>query len=499
MTVSLTTRKTPEVVRTRDDFYWTPNPGAQQFAFNTDADEVLFHGGRGSGKSDWLWGCGVLKRVAMYGKNVNIIMFRHSSKALEDLICKGKQLLELTGLADYVGGNVREFRFRGALKGATVKMRMINHISDLDAIKGHEYDCMCFDEIVDLRIPFFTVKDKVKGSLRNKYGIPSQMLYTANPGGFNHFAIKTYFIDPCKEGYKLLRNQHGKTRVHIPSTLKDNPVLLDNNPDYLTELQSIRDPQLRAAWLEGSWDVTIGAALQDLWDERVHVIKPLNPADIPAGCPIARAMDWGMSSPFGALWYFVSNGESIKGKCYPPGAVIFFKEFYGWRPGTRPNQGLKLTPFEVARDMRRIENDHGIHERVLPGPADNQIFGGQLTGTPIYQDFQKVGLAFNYADKSPGSNASGLAQIRNRLHGMDGTPMMYFTEDCRSSVRTLPALILDEIKRDELAKNQEDHLYDAIKYVCLANVGTPETSQQIYSRQSSERDTVRSLSRFRGV
>ena len=359
-------------------------------------------------------------------------------------------------------------------------------------------NCVCVDEVVDLRVPFHTFKNKILGSLRNKFGIPSRMLYTCNPGGFNHFAVRSYFIDPCPEGYKLIKNQHGKTRVHIPSTLKDNPVLLNNNPDYLTHLQSIRDPQLREAWLNGSWDVTIGSAFQDVWNHNSHVVGSIHEGDVPMGCPLYRAMDWGMSSPFSVMWYFISNGENIKGVAFPPGAMVFIREYYGWRPGSRHNKGLKLTPYEVARECKRIELDNGFHDRVQPGPADNQVFGGQLTGTPIYSDFQRFGITFNYADKSPGSNAMGVTQIRNRLTGVDNTPMLYFTEDCHNSIRTLKALILDEQRRDELAKNQEDHCFDVIKYACLANLGMIETADELYRRRMDNDNAVGDLARFRG-
>ena len=460
------------------------------------AEGILHHN---SGKSDWLWGAGVLKQIAMHGRRCHIIMFRHSSKALEDLIYKGHQIIVNTGLAKYVGGNVREFRFVGDLEGVICRMRMVDHIQDLESVKGHEYSCCCVDEIVDLRVPFHTFKDKMKGSMRNKFGIPSRFFFTANPGGYNHHAVKDYFVSPAKDGYKIIKNQYGKTRCFIPSTLKDNPVLLDNNPDYLTELQSIRDPNLREAWLNGSWDVTIGAAFQDLWMKNVHMVEPIHEGDIPEGCPIYRAMDWGMSSPFSVLWYFVSNGENIKGKAFPVGSVVFFREYYGWKKGSRPNKGLKLTPYEVSKQCKRIELDNGAHDRILPGPADNQIFGGQLTGTPIYDDFKKFGVFFKYADKSPGSNATGVAQIRNRLAGIDGTPMIYLTENCEHSIRTLPALILDEVKRDELAKNQEDHCFDVIKYVCLDNTGDVETTAQLYDRRRQESGIVSGLDRFRGA
>ena len=76
----------------------------------------------------------------------------------------------------------------------------------------------------------------------------------------------------------------------------------------------------------------------------------------------------------------------------------------------------------------------------------------------------------------------GWDQVRMRLIGDDGRPMMYFFSTCRDSIRTLPALQHDADKPEDVDTEQEDHAPDEIRYACMSRP---------YMRQSPQRPDVK--------
>ena len=49
----------------------------------------------------------------------------------------------------------------------------------------------------------------------------------------------------------------------IFGSYKENRYL---SPEYVLELESIKDENKRRAWLEGDWDITSGGMFDDVWE-----------------------------------------------------------------------------------------------------------------------------------------------------------------------------------------------------------------------------------------
>jgi hypothetical protein len=378
-------------------------------------------------------------------------------------------------------------------------MRHIEHIDDLKAYKGHEYTLIGIDEVVDLGLPLDNVRDAFLACLRNPHGIPGQILYTGNPGGYNHAAVKAHFIDPWPAGQRILRNEHGQTRCFFQATVKDNPKLA-NDPLYRAQLDGIRDPILRRAWRDGDWTVAVGSMFGDVFSSNKHVLDfSITPNDIPDNWRRYRALDWGSSTPFCCLWYTVATGEETNSATinkklkvpFPAGSIIVYREAYGWKPGNGRNEGLKLGSSEVAEMIHNVEVNEGENGRVLPGPADNQIFA-VLDGTPIYQNFYVKGVRFVESNKSPGSIATGCELMRDRFIGEDDRPLLYYTRDCPHCIRTIPTLARDKINPEIPAPRQEDHCFAVSRYIVLAITLTPTTAaeeaREMSSREAFQRE-----------
>jgi len=179
---------------------------------------------------------------------------------------------------------------------------------------------------------------------------------------------------------------------------------------------------------------------------------------------------------------------------YPAGSIVFYNEYYGWAPGNKVNEGVRMSSSEVAKEIRRREVEDGDNVFLQPGPADNQIFQ-VLDGTPIYDAFFKEGVKFVNSIKSAGSNVTGWELIRNRLIGYEDKPQVYFTRDCVHTIRTLPTLSRHKIHLDRLADYQEDHAADCIKYLLLSlnATYTPDTRMTIEATRNSHERMVQQL------
>jgi hypothetical protein len=66
---------------------------------------------------------------------------------------------------------------------------------------------------------------------------------------------------------------------------------------------------------------------------------------------------------------------------------------------------------------------------------------------------------------------SGWAEMRQRLTGTDGVPMLVFFSTCKACIRTIPQLQHDPMKAEDVAEGA-DHAADAVRYACMARPWT---------------------------
>lgn len=251
------------------------------------------------------------------------------------------------------------------------------------------------------------------------------------------------------------------------------------SPEYVAELENIKDENKRKAWLMGDWNIVAGGALDDVWSEQNHVLPRFV---IPESWHVDRAFDWGSSHPFSVGWWAEANGEEARiimkdGSqrifCPPAGTLIQIAEWYGTKEiGT--NEGLKLSAPDIADGINKREDwmieKKWISGKPWAGPADNQIRDVRESDTDtIETKMAAKGVRWTESDKSPGSRKNGLQLIRDRLEASirgEG-PGLYFMDNCRASIAILPTLPRDEDNLDDVDTDAEDHPYDMVRYRVL--------------------------------
>lgn len=448
---------------------WEPQPGPQTALLECPVFEVFYGGARGGGKTDGSLG-DWMQHQALYGEAAVGVFFRRRFKQLSEVIARSKQLFPKLG-ARY-NESKAEWQFPN---GARLLFRYLERDSDADEYQGHNYTRVYIEEVTNFPSP--SPINKLRATLRSASGVPCGMRLTGNPGGPGHNWVKARYITPCPSGYKIITEtetiQIGDDppfevsidRVFIPSKLGDNTLLMRNDPTYVLRLRQSGSEALVKAWLEGNWDIVDGAFF-DEWDETRHVLDTGKWLGIiPPSALRFRAMDWGSAKPFSVGWYAVSDGSwrEQDGLIIPKGAIVKFQEWYGAKG---PNVGLKMTADAVARGVLDRERSF----RVRYGVADPSIFI-QNGGPSIGETMSLIGCRWWRGDNK---RLPGWEQLRYRLAGEDGLPMIYFLDCCEDTIRTLPVLQHDETDPEDLDTEGEDHAGDETRYACMSRPWFPK-------------------------
>lgn len=480
---------------------WTPIPNSsQEIAMDSRADITLYTGARGPGKTDTQ----LMRFRRLVGKGYKSfwrgVIFDREYKNLDDLVSKSRRWFYAFNDGARFLSSAQDYKWVWPT-GEELLFRAIKKVDDYWNYHGQEFPFIGWNELC--KYPALDLFDRMMTCNRSSFvpekdnpdlpPIPLEIFATTNPYGVGHSAVKRRFIDPAPYGTLVKRTIDvfnprtqrrepvTKSQVSIFGSYKENIYL---SPEYIAELESISDPNLKAAWLWGDWDIVAGGALSDVWRKEVHVIPFHNKwmgrkqTYIPDGWTLDRCFDWGSSQPFCVLWFAEANGEEMKLEdgstfCPKPGSLVVFDEWYGSHEiGT--NLGLQMPAGDIAegilvREKLMVETKL-IKSAPWPGPADNSIRDVREQDVDtIEKKMADKGVYWQVSDKSRGSRVIGLQLIRERLvASMRGEgPGIYFFSNCEATISTLPSLPRDEKNIDDVDTESEDHCYDLVRYRVL--------------------------------
>lgn len=452
-----------------------PEPNPKQKAFMKDKHRYVAYGGaRGGGKSFIAMWLSIL--FALYFPGIRICIVRKTLDELRNNYIY-KMIPILHGIAKF-NKSEKIFTFNN---GSTIKFEYCACESDLDHFQGAEYDILFIDEACLLMEEWI---DKIDACTRGVHfdprtGLPiprkypNRTYYMLNPGGPSHGYFKRLFIDRRFEGEEIPENYS-----FIQALVTDNKVLMEQNPDYINTLKKL-PPKIRKAWLEGEWDVFEGMFFEDLRiepdvqaaaeadhaedkatllkDKRwVHVIEPFQ---IPRGWNIFRSYDFGYGKPFSCAWWAVDYD----------GVMYRILELYGCTD--TPNEGLKWSPDKQFEEIAKIESEHPwLKGKKIDGVADPAIWDGSR-GESIADTAIRYGI---YFQKGVNDRVPGWMQVHYRLQFDDnGYPRMYIFNNCKAFIRTIPLMMYDDHKPEDLDTDLEDHVADEVRYACMSRPVKP--------------------------
>jgi len=429
---------------------WRPQPGPQHAFVESDVFEVVYGGARGGGKTDAALGDFAL-HAEDFGAAAKGLLVRRTRTALEPTIERARRIFRAFGAT----WGEQKSRFTWA-SGAVLYFRHLDRDADADLYQGHDYSRVYVEELTQFADERPVAK--LKATLRSAAGAPVGFRATCNPGGPGHGWVKARYIDA---GAWNIVEDAGLARVFIPARVADNPRLLANDPLYIARLKQSGSAELVRAWLEGDWNIVEGAFF-DKWSN-ANIVPAFT---IPTLWTRFVAMDWGTAHPFSVGWWTVVSDPYplADGRVLPRGALVRYREWYG--SNGKPNEGLRLTAAEVAARLVEMERGETLAYRV----ADPSIFANH-GGPTIGETFGKITGRWGPADNTRIGRVgalSGWDQLRARIVGHDGVPMLYVFDACRDFIRTVPVLQHDPARMEDLDTDGEDHVADEARYACLS-------------------------------
>jgi len=447
----------------RIEHVWAPQPGPQLMAAICPADIIFFGGSRGGGKTDAALGRQVAGAMK-YGHKWSGLFLRKNFKHFKELRRRIDEMI-INGLpAKRVGGDQQTNTIKFD-NGARILLTAIEREEQLEFFQGQSFTELSLEEATQFGF-INEMIDKLKACLRSPHGVPCHMFLTGNPGGPGHNAVKQRFIIPNRAGGSPIPDGD-EMAIFIPSNVDDNQVLCQNDPKYVNRLKSIKDPNLRAAWLVGDWDVVMGGFFDDVWDEPNNVVPRFS---VPEHWPRLMGLDWGTAKPFSVGWYAVSGGDYIPelGYSLPRGSLIRYAEWYGCLQD-QANVGLRLNSDQVAQGILRMEYERGEDNLVFDRIADPSIFKVD-DGPSIAEKFANAGVVLRRGDNRRIYGWDELRKLMAKKEQDDGShwPMFYVTTNCEAFRRTVPVLERDEKEWDDLNTEGEDHVADETRYVVMS-------------------------------
>ena len=320
--------------------------------------------------------------------------------------------------------------------GSYIRVGGYNTSNDLMNYHGANAEIIVIDELTAIRQEAYA--DLIANVRSARQGWKSRMLASTNPGLIGHKWVKDHFVIPKRE------NRETTTRC-IHSNTEDN-VLLGNYKE--TNLEQLRG-QKREMWLEGNWDLQVGQAFE--FSDLRHVVKGTNywfeyngvRHIIDDSWIRIAGVDFGTSNPF----------------CYLAGALdphlsrlYVYKELYGTGMSTK-DQARRI-------DMSMAEDE--VITVTYCDPAMKREHAND-PNTSAIDDYAQYGVYLTPGDRK---RVDGKWKIDNLLATKsDGIPGLVINKNCRNLIDQLATLTRDENNPEDINTDEEDHAYDALRYM----------------------------------
>lgn len=455
---------------------WKPFPKQVDFMRRPEY-EVLYGGAAGGGKSDAI----VIEALRQVDNpNYRGIIFRKTFPQCRELIIKSHKFYKKAFPKAKYNSTEHCWTFPS---GAKIYFGSMPNSNSYLNYQGLSYSYIAFDELTHFtkdEYEYLISRNRADGE-----GLRVYIRATANPGGIGHAWVKERFITASEPGvpYKFeadITDNEGnvikveRTRVFIPSDVFDNPALLQNDRNYVSNLASLPEAKKKAL-LYGDWDSYEGQVFTEFRDNPAgyiskidtHVIEPF---EIPRTWKRYRSLDWGFIKPYTVQWWAVDYD----------GRAYLYRHLYGCVDG-QPNVGVKENPDVVARKIHKIEKELEKGNDII-GIADPAIWDeSHGSDGSIIRLFEKEGVFF---EKGKHDRLSGKMQCHYRMaFDEDKRPMVYFFKNCKEFIRTIPNLIYSTKNVEDVDTTQEDHDYDAMRYFFMYNPISPQKTKEFKNKE----------------
>jgi len=321
--------------------------------------------------------------------------------------------------------------------------------------------------------------------------LPAIIRNATNPGNVGHAYFRSRFVDPCKQGGKILIDgKTGGKRIFIQAKITDNPHILAANPTYIQQLESLPEAEKRAKLL-GDWytyqgQVFVEWRLEPLTDEPKNAQHVIEPFEIPDWWPRVIGIDWGYQAYTWIGWAAIA----------PTGRVFLYREYAEKKKKTIEwiNDFINATPEkEVVRRIRvchSANQNRGEMQTILgqlqSAVADNKFHcaveladRARISGKLLLHEFlrwaPKPDIKKYYSEEFDPDLAEkimrnfGTAAYKNYVDIYKpaeieiNLPKLQIFNTCNKVINVIPDCVYDEVRTEDVAEFDGDDPYDGIR------------------------------------
>jgi len=415
------------------------SPTAKQVVFHEHpARNVLYGGAAGGGKSHALRWDAYMRCLSV--PHYRALLLRRTYPELENTHLENVPVDQANGLPCEYLKSERKVRFGN---GAVLQF---GHCEDESAVAKYlstEYDAIYFDELVTFsEKQFLMIRSRARST---KPGVRPAIKAGTNPGGPESHWVRRRFI-----WQDLTPKEDPRYRpedyAYIAATLDDNPHI--DREEYAANLESLPE-ELARAYRYGDWDIFPGQYFGE-WRKAKHVSGEHHV--YPNHYKRVRALDWGYVKPGACLWLCQLPDS---GRWYLEHEYIFSRTLAA----------------DVAQEIVRRTKDLGV--KATYTVADTSMWTPDGTvGESMAETFQRHGVPLVQADKrrlGTMDRPLGWQRFRHWLKDApDGVPWLTVSPECAYTARTIPALVSDKHKPEDVDSDGEDHAADALRYFVMS-------------------------------
>lgn len=273
-----------------------PQPGPQTEFLSTPADIAIFGGAAGGGKT---FGLLIEPLRHVYNSKFGAVIFR---RTYPQITLEGGMWDESSNLYPYLGAEARRVSLDWTFpSGARIGFAHLQYENDKEKYDGAQIALLCFDQLEQFsHTQFFYMLSRN----RSTCGVRPYVRATCNPKPDSWLAnFISWWIDqdtgyPIKERSGIVRwmgrrNNEilwgnspeeieamlpgimSRSVTFIPSSVYDNKILLEKNPEYLANLMAL-DLIEQERLLKGNWKIRpeAGKVFNRSWFEIVDIVPP---------------------------------------------------------------------------------------------------------------------------------------------------------------------------------------------------------------------------------
>ena len=492
-----------------DILNYEPFPKQCQF-HASPAKYRLFGGAAGPGKSKALLMEAVVQ--ALHHPNVNTLLLRRTFPELEASLLHyfRRDVPRSLYVAFHESKHLVEWT-----NGSTTRFGYCASEHDVYQYQGAEYLFIGIDELT-----LFTLRQWQFLTSRNRCAVPGTfpcMAGATNPGNIGHAWVKALWIDKqAAPGMERPEEYNPQDYDFIPARFSDNPIYAADK-NYQKTLLAL-PTNLKRAFFDGDWEVFAGQYF-DRFDLGRNTARA-EEVEWQPWWPRWISIDWGFEHPAATYWHAQAPGTFATGgaregsfaadgdaRGQPSSCVVTYREYVTHR----------TSPRELAREI--IARSLGSEQRTAGG------FSVPPGSLPML-DSAREKIAAIYLSPDAFARRTDDASIAEQMGDVfaeagfprptpadddriGGWMLMYqmldagewlLTDNCVELIRTLPTLVRDSARIEDVEKMDGDDAADAARYGLISRyaarrsgMARPPLEQRLAERVTSTDPTIRAI------